>query len=176
MQYIALALSFLVFVNSAAAADLSTNDKAYLNEHFGVKDADPLLLEMSAVDRAAIHDLIVEPWTTKYPGIRDARVQSKLYDLYYNRCSVWRQTHANPQCPPAASSAIQAGKSIADMKCNMCHLFGTADTPPFFAIARAGALTEAGLTAALAGGHRMSPITLTSREISELFKYINDQK
>lgn len=180
MKHLVLALSFLSFVTSAVAADLTTNDKAYLNERFGVKDADPLLQEMPAVDRATIHDLIVEPWTAKYPGIRDARVQSKLYDIYYSRCSVWRQTHSNPQCPPttslATSVAMQAGKDIADMKCNMCHLFGTADTPPFFALARSGGFTETRLTSALAGGHRMSPITLAPREISDLFAYVSGLK
>ena len=176
MKSILLTLALLLNAGISSAADLTSNDSAYLDQRFGVRSDNLLLKESTSGERVSLHDMIVEPWTRQYPGIRDARVQSFLYGVYNRQCGEWARSHTNPQCPPVTDVLMQAGKNIADRQCNTCHLFGTAETPPFFTMARAGDLTEARLSGALAGGHRMSPITLSADQIHDLLIYIQGLK
>jgi hypothetical protein len=176
MKYLILALLLSGLTVTARAEDLSAKDRTYLNERFGIDEQSQIATDMTADERAAIHALIVNPWTQDYPPIRDARVQSELFTIYTRQCGDWARAYQQPACPPAATLEMQPGKVIADERCNVCHLFGTADTPPFFTFARKGGLTRTRLASALAQGHRMSPITLTPEQIDALLAYINGLK
>ena len=171
--FFAFALALACATAAVAADKGGSSDEAYLNETFGVHANLPLTLTPS--DLAGLHDIISDPVTRGYPGIRDARVQSFLYELYQRQCRAWSQANVAPECPPVAAT-LQPGKDVADRQCNTCHLFGTAETPAFFSMARKGTIDEQSLSAALAGGHRMSPISLTGEQIHQLVLYIRGLK
>ena len=166
----------LLAAAAAWAASLGDEEYRYLHDRFALSPNSELLRSMTPQEQGRLHDLIDDRAFRDRPNTRDWTVADFLYDAYVRQCSVWALSNTAPQCPPAANAASQPGKEIADRQCNACHLFGTAEAPAFFKLARAEALSAQQLTDALLHGHQMSPISLSASEVGALLVYIRSLK
>ena len=172
-----LAVAAAIMAASVAlAATLSESDNRYLRDEFGAAVGGDLIKDLSADERARLHEIINDPYLKSYPYARDHNVADFLFGVYMRGCSVWALSHTGPECPPASDAAAEPGKEIADRQCNACHLVGTMDAPSFFKLARAGKPNEQELIATLDHGHMMSRINLQPAQIGELLTYIHSLK
>jgi mono/diheme cytochrome c family protein len=85
--------------------------------------------------------------------------------------------------PAVAAGDAEQGHSLARQWCSECHIVdagqtrGSADVPPFAAIAGSESLTTEGLTAFLANPHPVMPnMSLSRDEIADLVAYIEALK
>lgn len=167
------AAGFLLVATAAFAAGLSDSDYGYLKDHWGLKRDGDVAKNLTATEQAKLHDLINDPLNKDKPNAIEIQVGDYLFQIEtcYDRVA----THpGNQPCPNAQNSS--PGKLVADRNCHSCHLIGTAEAPSFFQIARKGTWTEADLREALISGHRMSPLTLSDRELHDLAAYIASLK
>lgn len=168
-------LSTLLAARPGVAAELAPEDRQYLLSHFGAAAA-ATIGEPGASEAARLHELIRDPNYKTYPEIAADNVAGYLFDLRTRRCAAWHETHSGQQCPPPADAALAPGQEVADRSCNACHLFGTMEAPSFHRLAQQGGIDANRLAAALASGHRMSPITLAAEQIESLAPYIRAMK
>ena len=81
--------------------------------------------------------------------------------------------------PAVAAGDADEGHALARQWCSECHVVdeeqttGSADVPPFAAIARSESLTPEGLAAFLADPHPVMPnLSLSRAQIADLVAYI----
>lgn len=165
---------FLPGQTNAQSEDLTSENLTYLEETFGICPDSPVLNLLTTQERVRLRDIFTfdEPWSRVYPYIFNVRLFGVLDTANIRQCNEWLQDHRAPPCPPLPDPTHQAGKNVADYQCNACHLFGTPEAPGFFQMARDGKTSIDFLSAALAGGHRMSPINLAPEEVIALSGYI----
>ncbi len=172
-----LAVAAAIMAASAAlAATLSESDNRYLRDEFGSAVGGDMIKDLSADERARLHEIINDPFFKSYPQSQAYNAGNFLFGIYMRRCSVWALSHTGPECPPASDAAAEPGKEIADRQCNACHLVGTMDAPSFFKLEKEGKVNEQELSAALDHGHMMSRINLSPAQIGELLTYIHSLK
>jgi len=159
--------------HSEAAGSLSESDYRYLRSEFGVAKDGFTLANLSAEDAKKLHALINEPLPVAAPMRRHYNVADFLFDVELRTCQQWELSHGNQSCPQVSDPSLVPGWQVAEQRCISCHLTGTTSAPSFFKLAQAGAVTEDRLRAALAGGHQMSPMTLSPQELADLARYIN---
>jgi hypothetical protein len=157
---------------AAPAATLSDADYRYLQDKYGLTAKSEELADLTPDEATKLHDLIDDPAMKDYPFTRDNNVSDFLFTAHIRECQVWSLAHGSPECPPVADAKVEAGKEVADRRCNFCHLFGTENAPTFRQLARAGKLDEPTLAADLDHGHFMSPIALAPDDIKALLVYI----
>jgi cytochrome c5 len=168
---IAVIVALSVFAGSAMATDLTARDFTYLKAHWGLGRDSPVARAMSPAQRARLHDLINDPGFKGYPLTIEHNVADYLFQI--ETCFDWVASHSAAEpCPVAAALPRSPGRTVADQYCNACHLTGTANAPSFFQLAKEGGWTEQRLAAAIAHGHRMSPISLSPAELQALAAYI----
>ena len=167
-------VALLLWSPGVHAQGLTREELSYLEEEFGTCLKSPTLNLLTPQERARLHDIFVfdKEWSRAYPYIFNVRLFGVLDTANIRQCQEWSREHSGSPCPPLADPAHQAGKNIADFQCNACHLFGTPDAPGFFRLARAGNTSVEFLSQSLASGHQMSPIHLTTEELSALSHYI----
>ncbi|MGX1100630.1 c-type cytochrome [Amorphus sp. MBR-141] len=85
--------------------------------------------------------------------------------------------------PAFAAGDADEGHALARQWCSACHIVdeeqttGSADVPPFAAIARSESLTADGLAAFLANPHPVMPnLSLSRAEIADIVAYIEALK
>ena len=163
----------LIAASAAFAAGLTDSDYRYLQDHWGLKRDGEVAKNFTAQEQTKLHDLINDSLNSGRPNAIEIQVGDYLFQV--ETCYEWIASHpASQPCPNARNNS--PGKLVADRNCHSCHLTGTADAPSFFQIARKGTWTEADLREALISGHRMSPLTLSDRELHELADYIASLK
>ncbi|MHB1205267.1 MAG: c-type cytochrome [Rhodospirillaceae bacterium] len=177
MKFVRALLVLAVFAAAPARAeDLTPAQIGLLWQDFGVRQDGQMFRDMSAEERAAIRAVYDNPFLREYSSSRNARISDLLFKVYSRQCREWSASHTSPQCPPASDPVSQAGKNIADSQCNACHIFGTAEAPAFFRLARQGGWDSRHLGAVLEDGHRMSPIRLSKDQLEQLDRYIASLK
>jgi hypothetical protein len=172
MKLVALSIAAVILAAAAAfAAGLTDADRAYLREHWGVKQDGTVVRNLTAAEQAELHRLINDPAFRDRPQSIENQVGDYLFKI--ETCSDWA---GFGPCPNAPSLNDPPGKRIADRECVSCHLVGTAEAPSFFRLSQAGGWTAARLGAALAAGHHMSPISLSETDLKNLADYIASLK
>lgn len=85
--------------------------------------------------------------------------------------------------PAVAAGDVRDGHALARQWCSECHIVddeqttGSADVPPFAAIARSESLTSEGLSAFLADPHPVMPnLSLSRAQIADIVAYIEALK
>lgn len=160
------------------AAPLTDGDYAYLKSETGLSKDAQLLRDLKGDEQSALHALINDSAAKLNPGVRDLDVNAFLFKVHIEQCRSWTEAHRTDRsgCPPGDDPNLEAGRIIAESRCNACHLFGAGKAPSFHQVASRRSLTEQELSAALASGHEMSPVAVNQDEIPELVKYIRSQK
>lgn len=167
------AMLVLAATAAASAAGLVDSDYRYLQAGFGVHKDSFTLRNITAEDAARLHQLITDPVFKDYPKSRERSVGDYLFNVELRTCQSWQLAHAGATCPEVTDARLQPGWEIAERNCIACHLTGTTAAPSFFRLAQAGAVDDKRLGTALAGGHQMSPITLSAEQLRDLALYIN---
>ena len=157
----------------AAASGLGEGDYRYLQTNFGVGKDSFTLSNVGAEDAARLHELINDPAFKDYAKSRERSVGDYLFGVVMRTCQNWQLTHAGGSCPEVTDARLEPGWLVAERNCIACHLTGTTAAPSFFRLAQSGTVTEKRLADALAGGHQMSPITLSAEQLRNLALYIN---
>lgn len=160
----------------AHAAGLTARDTRYLDATYGPTVRAEIVSRMTAEEQEKLHEIVADPASKGYPGIRYNVVADYLFTVHMQQCQAWSAAHPDQTCPPPADPQVLPGKNIADQECNACHLFGTSRAPAFRALAKAGPVSEARLADAIGHGHQMSPIGLSADQIRVLAIYINSLK
>ena len=167
------AILVLVATAAASAAGLGESDYRYLQAGFGIHKDGFTLSNIAAEDAARLHELITDPAFRDYPKSRERSVGDYLFNVELRTCQSWQLAHAGATCPEVSDARLQPGWEVAERNCIACHLTGTTAAPSFFRLAQSGAVDEKRLATALAGGHQMSPITLSAEQLRDLALYIN---
>lgn len=124
-------------------------------------------------DAAQLHALITDAAFKDHPSSRERSVGDYLFQVVLRTCQGWQLSHPGATCPVVGDKHLQPGWEVAERNCIACHLTGTTAAPSFFTLAQSGKVTEKRLTDALAGGHQMSPISLSAEQLRDLALYIN---
>lgn len=169
----ALLAFLLAAVAPAAAAGLGESDYRYLQAEFGFRKDGFSLSNIAAEDAARLHELIADPAFNDHPKSRALSVGDYLFGAAMRACQNWQLGHAGATCPQVTDPRLRPGWEIAERDCIACHLTGTTAARSFYKMAQSGMTDDKQLAVALAGGHRMSPITLSAEQLHDLALYIN---
>jgi hypothetical protein len=171
----AMVIAAALLASAAVAAQgLTPDDHKYLQATFGLGTQSPVIAELTANEREALHSAIDD--LKAIPDSRDRQVRRYLSLVYARECKRWAAGHPGQQCSPAADPAARPGKEISDRICAECHLFGTATAPTFRKMADERDWNPHKVEHALRHSPDMVPLKLTPEMLDKLAAYINSFK
>jgi hypothetical protein len=165
--------SMMLLTGTAHPADLTDSDYRYLADKYGLKREGNFLQNLGGDEKARLHATIDDPLYRATPIGRDSNVADVLFQLELRTCDGKPKT-PDEVCPQQAGAL--PGQKVAQDHCFACHLTGTGEARSFYKLSQDGTWNEERLDAALASGHRMSPITLSPDELHRLADYIRSLK